>query len=150
MRPLAPQPSIPARILTDIEWIKLEETPYNPPGPELSEDDFVAEFEAVERGIIAALEQFGRNAAEDADFYHGWTIPDGSRAICFEILHRSRLRTPRLIPLLLEFLHSLPQSYSIGMQSEESTDYIYIRREGVLVYECSRRMMRALGLTKGN
>lgn len=35
------------------------------------------------------------------------------------------------------------------MQSEESTDYIYIRREGVLVYECSRRTMRALGLTKG-
>ena len=48
-----------------------------------------------------------------------------------------------------EFLHSLPQSYSIGMQSDQSTDYIYVRREGVLVYECSRRTMRAFGLTKG-
>lgn len=144
------QPSIPARVLTDIEWIELEETPYNPPGPELSEDDFEAEFDAAETGLIAVLEQFGRNAAEDADFLHDWTVPDGSRAICFELQHRSKLRTPRLIPLLLEFLHALPQSYSIGMQSDQSTDYIYIRREGVLVYECSRRTMRAFGLTKGN
>ena len=116
----------------------------------MSEDDFEAEFEAAETGVIAVLEQFGRNSAEDGDFFHDWTIPDGSRAICFEILHRSKLRTPRLIPSLLEFLHTLPQSYSIGMSSEQFTDYIYIRREGVLVYECSRRTMRALGLTKGN
>ena len=65
MRPFSPRPSIPARILTDIEWIKLAETPYNPPGPELSEDDFEAEFEAAETGVIAVLEQFGRNSAED-------------------------------------------------------------------------------------
>jgi hypothetical protein len=144
------QPSIPARVLTEAEWIELEETPYNPPSPELSEDDFEAEFDAAETGLIAVLEHFGRNAAAGGDFIHDWTVPDGSRGICFEILHRSKLRTPRLIPSLLEFLHSLPQSYSIGMSSDQFTDYIYVRREGVLVYECSRRTMRAFGLTKGN
>lgn len=54
--------SIPARILTEAEWEALEETPYNPPGPELSEDDFAGEFKAAETGLVAVLEQFGRNS----------------------------------------------------------------------------------------
>jgi hypothetical protein len=33
------------------------------------------------------------------------------------------------------------------MQSEQFTDYIYIRREGVLVYECSRRVLKTFRLS---
>lgn len=139
-------PSIPARVLTEAEWEVVEESPYNPPGPELTAKAFEAEFEAAESGLVALLERFGRNSSEDGDFFHDWTVPNGSRAICFELLHRSRLRTARLIPAMLKYLGSLPHAYSIGMLSDQFEDLVYVRREGVLIYECSRRTLKAFGL----
>ena len=112
----------------------------------MSEDDFEAEFAAAETGVIAVVERFGRNHAEDGDFFHDWTTPDGSRAVCFGISSRSKFRTPRLIPSLIKFLQSLPQSDSISMKRDQLTDSIHVRREGVLADESSARTMKASGL----
>ena len=146
---LTSRPSIPARVLSEAEWEQLEETPYNPPDPDLSEETFNAEFETVEAGLTSLLEEFGRNSAEDGDFFYDGTVSNGSRAICFELLHRSKLRTPKLIPAILDFLKALPLAYSVGMQSDEFSDYIYVRREGVLVHDCGKRTLKAFGLKHG-
>jgi hypothetical protein len=50
---------------------------------------------------------------------------------------------------MLEYLRSLPHAYSIGMQSDQFEDFIYVRREGLLVYECSRRTLKVFGLAPG-
>ena len=127
-------------MLTDSEWEQLVSQPFNPPGSDVSDDDFRNESYTVEDGLRAILEELG-DGHEFLDNGFGRT-----RGIGFQMPDGCPLETPALIPAIQRWLTTLDEIYDIAIMGENYDFYVYVSRDRIVGYTKDTERLRRLGL----
>lgn len=133
-------------MLTEDEWGGFVGTPFNPPAPTISDEDFRTEFYATEKALRKVLLQFGE---EDAYGERDFGLDNGfgrTRGLGLELGARRGLERPAALTAIREFLIGLPERYDIALCGANYDFYLYVNRDRMMAYTLDRRRLGRFGL----
>ncbi|MFK5923878.1 MAG: hypothetical protein QM496_17005 [Verrucomicrobiota bacterium] len=138
---------IPIRMMSEEEWGRFVETPYNPPDDGVSDEAFDDEFYEVENGLRGVLAEFGKeDSYGQVDFY----LDNGSnrtRGMGFELGENSTIENLSLIPAIQSYLSTLPEIYDVSICGMNYDFYLYVNKERIQAYTKDIKRLSRFGLT---
>ena len=139
----------PVKMLGEDEWKELVNKPFNPPDPDVSDDDFQDEFFATEEALRKVLLNYGEeDDYGEKDFGLGSGV-GRTRGIGVELGESKGLEKPAVVKAVREFLGSLPTEYDVCFQGMNYDFYLYVSRERITAYTEDLKRLGRFGFKPG-